>query len=219
MCALTRFPYNPLTTARFLQFPQPRAVPASRLAVMRMMATCRPEAFAHCRVVPGQPVCPMRLAQCLHQGLQSHPDEVSPMCAAAVRNMEQFMKKKPAAPEEHQAHARLAQAEAQATPEVEVVHPQTTEPAAPKKHHHKGLHCYMHKLWHFLTHEGSFFGAMLAGIVASALFWVVLVVIVSCIKVCCCRRARQSRYVVIETSEPPPLGYITKVEETSELQV
>jgi len=94
-------------------------------------------------------------------------------------------------------------------------------PAQPHHSHH-GVHCYLHRVWHYLTNEGTFFTAILAGIVASMGFWMLLVAVVGFIKCCCCRRftryEAEGRYVVIDTSELAPLGYVTK-QGTSELQV
>jgi len=191
-----------------------------------MMATCRPEAMGHCHVLPGQPVCPMKLAKCLSQGLAKHADQISPMCTAAVKNIEEFMKKPPA--EHRQEHARQEahpeHARQEAHPEKEMA-PEAVEvavsPAQPHHSHH-GVHCYLHRVWHYLTNEGTFFTAILAGIVASMGFWMLLVAVVGFIKCCCCRRftryEAEGRYVVIDTSELAPLGYVTK-QGTSELQV
>merc|ERR1712086_709806 len=135
-------------------FPQPRTMPPSRMAMMRMMATCRPETFESCGVHPNQPVCPMKLAMCLVKVKASTPDKISTTCGASLDNLAQYAAVLRAAKPAPVEAARKEDAEREVSPvEVTDEMQMQTKP----QHHHSEMACVMHRVIHFLTHQGTFF--------------------------------------------------------------
>jgi len=68
-------------------FPQLPSVSPQRMAVMQMLARCKPEASKLCGATPEQPICPMSLARCL----ASQKDQLSETCHTGLSTLSKFM--------------------------------------------------------------------------------------------------------------------------------
>jgi hypothetical protein len=176
-------------------FPQPQHVPPAKMAMMRMMATCRTEAFASCDVHEAQPVCPMKLAMCLMRVKSNTPEEISPVCSASLDFLSEFSP--PMKALERQAETK----EAESAPETMTADGNTHH----TKHHSKWA-CLMHRTIHFLTHRGTFFLAVIAGFVFAMLFYLLLLLCKTCHLLL---RRNSHLQPTVSTTEAPPLGYVT----------
>jgi hypothetical protein len=123
-------------------FPAPRSMPEARMAVMRMMANCKPEAFKLCGAQIGKPVCPKKLAMCLSDS--SHLPKLSPTCKMSIVPAATFM-------------GMMQQQQQQ---KQEAAAPSAADPATPPPttHQHGHMHhgfwgrvkCAGHHLVHFM---------------------------------------------------------------------
>ena len=173
---------------------------------MRMMATCRPEAFESCGVHPNQPVCPMKLAMCLVKVKASTPDKISTTCGASLDNLAQYAAVLRAAKPAPVEAARKEDAEREVSPvEVTDEMQMQTKP----QHHHSKMACVMHRVIHFLTHQGTFFLAMIGGFFFA---WICYFLFSLCVLVFhhgWRRNATEPPTSMVVTSEPYKTGYVT----------
>jgi len=143
-------------------FPQPRAIPAERLAMMRVLANCREEAFAYCGVYPERPVCPMRVAHCL---TDQPTERLSMYCAASVHALRPHMEAM-----HHMAHINHLERgspQEDANSLQQVAAASTSEYPEPEQQEHSmnHLYCMLHRGMHyFMARVPGFIMCFIVGV-------------------------------------------------------